>query len=79
MSQKKMFEVKCTSCKKVTTVPFEPRKDKPVYCKTCFSKNRTKRPIRSSEPIRLNVDNAWAIRRDNYTGRTKKPKSGFNR
>ena len=79
MSQKKMFEVKCTSCNKVTTVPFEPRKDKPVYCKPCFSKNRTNHPIRSSEPIRFNVNNAWAIRKDNYVGRTQKPKSVYNR
>lgn len=77
MSQKRMFEVKCTACKKDTTVPFEPTKGKPVYCKTCFSKHRTKRPVRSSEPIRININNAWATRRDKFTRRTAKTKSVF--
>jgi CxxC-x17-CxxC domain-containing protein len=63
MSQKKMYEVKCTSCKKDTTVPFEPTKGKPVYCKACFAKRRNKRPERSRGPIKLDMNNAWAIRR----------------
>ena len=63
MSQKRMFEVKCTECKKDTTVPFEPTKGKPVYCKTCFAKHRPKRSVRSSEPISLDINNAWARRR----------------
>lgn len=28
--------VVCSSCGKDTTVPFEPRRGRPVYCKTCF-------------------------------------------
>ena len=77
MSQKKMFEVKCTSCKQATTVPFEPTKGKPVYCKTCFAKRRTNRPVRSSEPIRLDINNAWAIRRDKHTRIKQKPRNVF--
>ena len=79
MSQKKMFEVKCTSCKQATTVPFEPTKGKPVYCKTCFAKRRTNRPVRSSEPIRFDINNAWAIRRDKHTRRKQKPRSVFKK
>jgi len=79
MSQKKMFEVKCTDCKKDTTVPFEPTKGKPVYCKTCFSKRRSNRPARTNEPIRFNLNNAWAIRGDNFARRTPKTKSVFKR
>ena len=74
-----MFEVKCTSCKQTTTVPFEPAKGKPVYCKPCFTKRRTNRPIRSREPIRFDINNAWAIRGDKYTRIKQKPKSIFKR
>ena len=64
MSQKRMFETKCTDCKKVTTVPFEPTKGKPVYCKTCLTKHRGKRPVRVSQPITFDISNAWARRRN---------------
>jgi CxxC-x17-CxxC domain-containing protein len=79
MSQKKMFEVKCTSCKKTTTVPFEPTKGKPVYCKPCFAKRRTNRPKRPREPIRFDMSNAWASRGDDSQRRKQKPKSVFKR
>ncbi len=29
--------VTCSGCGKQTTVPFEPRGDRPVYCQDCFS------------------------------------------
>ena len=29
--------VTCAACGKQTTVPFEPRGDRPVYCQDCFS------------------------------------------
>src|SRR6185437_14482346 len=28
--------VVCASCGQTTTVPFEPRGDRPVYCKDCY-------------------------------------------
>lgn len=28
--------VTCSACGKQTTVPFEPRGDRPVYCQDCF-------------------------------------------
>ncbi|UCD96893.1 MAG: hypothetical protein JSV35_02235 [Candidatus Bathyarchaeota archaeon] len=42
MSQKKMFEIKCIDCGNAATVPFKPTVGKPVYCRTCFSKHRSK-------------------------------------
>ena len=30
----------CASCGAETEVPFQPRGDRPVYCKECFSKMR---------------------------------------
>ena len=29
--------VTCAQCGALTTVPFEPRQARPVYCRTCFS------------------------------------------
>ena len=77
MSQKKMFEIICHDCKKASTVPFEPRKDKPVYCKTCLQKRRPKRPVRPSEPITFNLNNAWARRGNNSKQRKTIKKSVF--
>ena len=34
------FSVVCSSCGKDTTVPFEPRRGRAVYCKTCFDQRR---------------------------------------
>jgi CxxC-x17-CxxC domain-containing protein len=31
----------CSGCGQQTTVPFEPRGDRPVYCQTCYQKRRT--------------------------------------
>ncbi len=41
--QRQMFAVVCAECGKNTTVPFEPRGDKPVYCSDCYNKTRGKR------------------------------------
>lgn len=32
------FPVVCAECGQDTTVPFEPRTERPVYCRDCFSK-----------------------------------------
>jgi CxxC-x17-CxxC domain-containing protein len=40
---RQMHPVVCASCGKQTEVPFEPRGDKPVYCRECFSKQRSGR------------------------------------
>lgn len=32
------YKVECTNCHKSTTVPFEPKEGKPVYCKECLTK-----------------------------------------
>lgn len=39
-SSRKMYEVKCAQCGKTTQVPFEPKTDRPVYCRDCFSARR---------------------------------------
>ncbi len=40
---RQMFPVVCADCGKETEVPFEPRGDKPVYCRDCFIKQRSGR------------------------------------
>ena len=35
---RQMFPVKCAECGKDTTVPFQPRGDRPVYCSDCYRK-----------------------------------------
>jgi CxxC-x17-CxxC domain-containing protein len=74
-----MFEVKCTDCGKPTTVPFSPTRGKPVYCKPCFSKHRSKQRESFSMTARFNMKNAWAIRGDNWQGRKEEeePRSVF--
>ncbi|HAF31374.1 MAG: zinc-ribbon domain containing protein [Anaerovibrio sp.] len=34
--QRQMFTVVCAECGKETEVPFEPKNDRPVYCRDCF-------------------------------------------
>jgi CxxC-x17-CxxC domain-containing protein len=33
-----MFSAVCAECGTNAEVPFEPRGDRPVYCRECFSK-----------------------------------------
>ncbi|HEY5348559.1 MAG TPA: CxxC-x17-CxxC domain-containing protein, partial [Candidatus Lustribacter sp.] len=36
-SQRPNFETVCAACGVTTTVPFRPRGDRPVYCRTCYT------------------------------------------
>jgi len=38
--QRQMFEITCSNCGKKDTVPFQPRGDKPVFCRDCFRNQR---------------------------------------
>ncbi len=38
--ERKSFEVVCAECGQTTTVPFEPKGDRPVYCIDCFKKQK---------------------------------------
>ncbi|MDP3766979.1 MAG: zinc-binding protein, partial [Dehalococcoidia bacterium] len=42
---RQMYPAVCAECGKDTEVPFEPRGDRPVYCRDCFAKRS---PARSS-------------------------------
>jgi CxxC-x17-CxxC domain-containing protein len=68
MSQRNTIQtqIRCSDCGKAATVPFKPTADKPVYCRECLAKHRTKRPTegRIQNP---NVEKqAWSRRRENW-------------
>ena len=35
--KREMFSTTCSSCGKEAQVPFQPRGDRPVYCRDCFA------------------------------------------
>jgi CxxC-x17-CxxC domain-containing protein len=37
---RQMYPTTCAQCGKQTEVPFQPRGDKPVYCRDCYTKVR---------------------------------------
>ena len=39
---RQMYPVICSDCGQETTVPFQPRSDRPVYCQACFAKHRAR-------------------------------------
>ncbi len=38
-----MYDVVCDGCGRPTQVPFQPRGDRPVYCRECFEAQRASR------------------------------------
>lgn len=36
--KRQMFPATCATCGKETTVPFEPKTGRPVYCRDCYTK-----------------------------------------
>ena len=40
---RQMYEVICDGCGCTTQVPFQPRGDRPVYCRECFEAQRQNR------------------------------------
>ncbi|MGH2535476.1 MAG: CxxC-x17-CxxC domain-containing protein [Thermomicrobiales bacterium] len=47
-SPREMHPAVCAACGKATEVPFQPRTDKPVYCRECFQERRASTPRYSS-------------------------------
>ena len=37
-SPRQMFPATCAECGQNTEVPFQPREDRPVYCRDCYNK-----------------------------------------
>ncbi len=34
---REQYDAVCAQCQQATTVPFKPRGDRPVYCRTCYA------------------------------------------
>ena len=48
-SPRQLYPAICSNCGRETEVPFQPRTDKPVYCRECFQTMRSSQPRYSSE------------------------------
>jgi CxxC-x17-CxxC domain-containing protein len=71
MSERASTEVKCSDCGKIATVPFKPTAGKPVYCRECLPKHRTRRPetgnrMDTKYPSDDKEKQAWSRRRENW-------------
>ncbi len=40
---REMHKATCAECNKECEVPFKPTEGRPVYCRECYSKHRSKR------------------------------------
>jgi CxxC-x17-CxxC domain-containing protein len=40
---REMFDATCAACGTQTTVPFKPRGDRPVYCRSCYASQQAVR------------------------------------
>ncbi len=36
---RQLYDATCAACGAATQVPFQPRGDRPVYCRSCYSQN----------------------------------------
>jgi len=72
MPERIMTQIICSDCGKTASVPFKPTAGKPVYCKECLSKHRSK-TTRSKNPNMNNSKQAWSRRRESWKGQTEKP------
>jgi CxxC-x17-CxxC domain-containing protein len=36
-SERPMYEVQCSACGQPAQVPFQPKGDRPVYCRSCYA------------------------------------------
>ena len=41
--QREMYTGVCAACGKEAQVPFQPREDRPVYCRDCYARMREER------------------------------------
>ena len=38
--EREMFDAKCADCGNDCKIPFQPKEDRPVYCRECFQKHK---------------------------------------
>jgi CxxC-x17-CxxC domain-containing protein len=42
-SERKLYPATCAQCGKSTQVPFEPKEDRPVFCRDCYNSAKVSR------------------------------------
>ena len=42
-TRREMFQATCSQCGQRAELPFQPRNDRPVYCRDCFTSRQTAR------------------------------------
>jgi CxxC-x17-CxxC domain-containing protein len=86
--ERKMHKVVCADCKTNCEVPFVPRADRPVYCRTCFSNRRNESRTRNipdraniveeiAKTLKIDIDKplkAKAVKTEKTKAKTSKPK-----
>jgi CxxC-x17-CxxC domain-containing protein len=50
--ERELFDVVCSNCGQPTKVPFQPRGDRPVYCRDCFDRIGRAGGSRGGAPFR---------------------------
>jgi len=62
--ERKMHKAVCAECKTHCEVPFVPRGDRPVYCKTCYSNRRnvsSNRNVPTREEVVAEIEKTFKI------------------
>ena len=52
-AERQYYEVICDGCGCTTQVPFQPKGDRPVYCRECFERNRNNQYCESKKRLRF--------------------------
>ncbi len=47
--ERKMYSAVCADCQKDCSLPFQPRADRPVYCKECFARRKNPKAFKPQE------------------------------
>jgi len=76
--KRRMYKAVCADCNTACEVPFEPRPDRPVYCKDCYSRNRNtgmQRNIPAKEEMAAEIAKTLNIAMPGLSGK-KSAKTG---
>jgi CxxC-x17-CxxC domain-containing protein len=84
--ERKMYKAVCAECNVSCEVPFVPRADRPVYCKSCYSNRRNEKNagnIPNREQIVAEIAKTFQIdmseKSKPETPKTKKAKAGASK
>jgi len=76
---RQMYKAVCADCGTSCEVPFQPREDRPVYCKECFAKRKAQGPFRPQQPVKPQAEppvvKAAPVAKPKATAPAKAPKS----